>query len=191
MVVSDQADSPENCYARAQELPQAALSQDQLANVIVVCQRGLAGGAVPELALALRRLAAWSHNRRGELRSAAREQAGALADFQTAISLDPNCWAAIHNRGVTHAQQNQLPAALRDFNRVLELNPGLAVASRNRGELLAALGRMDEAVRDYSAALEQMPDDARLYQARGYAWQRLGRVRPGARGLRSVAQPVA
>jgi tetratricopeptide (TPR) repeat protein len=126
------------------------------------------------LALALRRLTAWAHNRRGELRSEAREQHDALADFQAAIRLDPNCWTAIHNRGVTFAQQGQSAAALRDFNRVLELNPGLAIAARNRAELFAALGRMDEAVRDYASAIEQLPDDAELYRARAYAWQRLG-----------------
>jgi serine/threonine-protein kinase len=142
--------------------------------VIEYCQRGLAGGPPHELALALRRLAAWAHNRRGELRNDARERRDALSDFQDAIRLDPNCWSAIHNRGITLAQQAQPSAALRDFNRVLELNPGLAVASRNRAELLASLGRMEEAVRDYSQALRQMPEDASIYRARGNAWQRLG-----------------
>ena len=85
----------------------------------------------------------------------------ALTDFQSAISLDPKCSLAIHNRAVTLAQQNQFAAALRDFNRVIELNPGLAVAYRNRAELLAALGRMNEALSDYNQALESLPRWAR------------------------------
>ena len=174
IVVSDFVDSPENCYEQARQAADTAQSVDQLTTVADFCHRGLGGGPSQELALALRRLAAWAHNRRGELRSDAREQQDALSDFQAAIALDPNCWAAIHNRGVTLAQQGQSAAALRDFNRVLELNPGLTVAYRNRAELLASIGRMGEAVRDYSRALDQTPDDAGLYRARGYAWQRLG-----------------
>src|SRR5207302_9569176 len=104
------------------------------------------GGPDNKLSTSLRRLAAWAHNRRGELESDAGRNDESLNDFQVAISLDPNCSLAIHNRAVTLAQQNQFAASLRDFNRVIELNPGLAVAYRNRAELLAALGRMEEAV---------------------------------------------
>jgi tetratricopeptide (TPR) repeat protein len=97
-----------------------------------------------------------------------------MSDFLDAIRLDPDCWSAIHNRGITLAQQGEPATALRDFDRVLELNPCLAIASRNRAELLASLGRMEEAVGDYTQALAQMPEDADLYRARGNAWQRLG-----------------
>ena len=115
----------------------------------------------------MRRLAAWAHNRRGELRNDGSEQKDALADFQAAIALDPTSWAALHNRGVTLAEQGQSAAALRDFNRVLELNPGLSLAYRNRAELLASIGRMGEAVRDYSQAIEKSPDDADLFPCTG------------------------
>jgi tetratricopeptide (TPR) repeat protein len=126
------------------------------------------------MASALRRLAAWAHNRRGELLVDQGRQAEATRDFQIAISLDPQCSLAIHNRAVTLAQQNEAAGALRDFNRVIELNPGLALAYRNRAELLASLGRVDEAVRDYDQAIEGLPDNAELYRARAAAWQRLG-----------------
>jgi tetratricopeptide (TPR) repeat protein len=101
-------------------------------------------------------------------------QQEAIRDFRAAISLDPNCSLAIHNRAVTLAQHNETAAALRDFNRVIELNPGLAIAYRNRAELLAMLGRIDEALRDYTRAIEGQPDNAELYRARGSAWHRAG-----------------
>jgi tetratricopeptide (TPR) repeat protein len=174
VVVSDIGDSPEQSLAQAQRAASTAHSLDDLSAVASSCQRGLATNPSVELATSLRRLAAWAHNRRGELLTGADRQEEAFGAFQLAISLDANCSLAIHNRAVSLAQQQQFAAALRDFNRVIELNPGLAVAYRNRAELLAALGRLNEAVADYSRAIESLSADAELYAARGYAWQRLG-----------------
>ena len=174
VIVSDYADSAETSYEQARMAANTAETIEQFSIAIDLCKSGLDGAPPLELTLALRRLAAWAHNRRGELRNDAGEQKDALADFQAAIALDPSSWAAVHNRGVTLAEQGQTAAALRDFNRVLELNPGLTLAYRNRAELLASIGRMGEAVRDYTRALNQSPDDAELFRGRGYAWQRLG-----------------
>jgi tetratricopeptide (TPR) repeat protein len=126
--------------------------------------------------VSLRQLAAWAHNRRGELLIDARQTQPALDEFQTAISLDAECSLAIHNRAVTLAQQNRPAEAIRDFNRVIELNPGLAVAFRNRAELFSTQNRFEEAVADYGRALEQLTEDAALYRSRAYALQRLGRI---------------
>jgi tetratricopeptide (TPR) repeat protein len=174
VIISDYAELSDKSLAEAQRLAQTAESVDDLSNIASLCQRGLAEGPPPEMAAALRRLAAWAHNRRGELLVEQSRQQEATRDFQIAISLDPQCSLAIHNRAVTLAQQNQASAALRDFNRVIELNPGLALAYRNRAELLASLGRVDEAVRDYDRAIEGVTDNAELYRARAAAWQRLG-----------------
>ncbi len=174
VIISDYAQSADEYLAQAQGLAQTAESVDELSEIASLCQRGLAEAPPNEIASALRRLAAWAHNRRGELLVDQRQQSAATRDFQVAISLDPHCSLAIHNRAVTLAQQNEPAAALRDFNRVIELNPGLALAYRNRAELLTALGRIEESVRDYDQALEGLPDDAELYRARAAAWQRLG-----------------
>jgi tetratricopeptide (TPR) repeat protein len=174
IIISDYAESSDESLAEAQRLAQTAGSVDELSNIASLCQSGLSEGPPPDMASALRRLAAWAHNRRGELMVEQGQHAEATRDFQIAISLDPQCSLAIHNRAVTLAQQNQPAAALRDFNRVIELNPGLALAYWNRAELLAALGRVDEAVRDYDRAIEGMSDNAELYRARAAAWQRLG-----------------
>jgi tetratricopeptide (TPR) repeat protein len=167
-------DSPEGWLDQAQQAAEKASSPGELSAVIGLCDRGMRAGPNGKISSSLRRLAAWAYNRRGELRADAGRADDALDDFQVAISLDPKCSLAIHNRAVTFAQQKQYAAALRDFNRVIELNPGLAVAYRNRAELLAALGRMDEAVADYTQAMEGLPNDAALYRGRGYAYHRLG-----------------
>ncbi|MEX2317970.1 MAG: tetratricopeptide repeat protein, partial [Pirellulales bacterium] len=174
VIVSDYVDSPEGWYAQAERLAHSAASLDDLSAVAGICKQGLQAGPTKDSDLSLRRMAAWAHNRRGELLVDAGRPREALSEFQTAIGWDPNCALAIHNRGVTFAQQNRPEEALRDFNRVLELNPGLAVAYRNRAELLASLGRTDRAVGDYDRALEYLGEDAELYRARAYAWQRLG-----------------
>lgn len=175
-VVSDCPDTADGWLAQAQQAATSAESADELSGIIDLCDRGIRGAPSSQLLSSLRRLSAWAHNRRGEVNSDAQRPDDAINDFQAAISMDPTCSLAIHNRAVTFAQRNQFAAALRDFNRVIELNPGLAVAYRNRAELLAALGRMEEAVDDYSKAIESMPEDATLLRGRAHAYQRLGDV---------------
>jgi tetratricopeptide (TPR) repeat protein len=174
VIISDYAEKADNYLAQAQGMAQTAESIDELSKIAGLCQSGLAEAPPEAIAAALRRLAAWAHNRRGELLVAQGLQSEATHDFQVAISLDPQSSLAIHNRAVTLAQQNDAAAALRDFNRVIELNPGLALAYRNRAELLTSLGRIEEAVRDYDRAIEGLPDDPQLVCARAAAWQRLG-----------------
>lgn len=171
---NDQADTPESCLAKAQDAASHAASTDDLARVIDLCDRGLQAKPTAKTLQSLQRLAAWAHNRRGEILADSQRLDEALRDFQAAIELDPKCSLAIHNRGVTFAQRNQYAAALRDFNRVIELNPGLAVAYRNRAELLSALDRTQDALADYDRAITSLPNDAALYLARASAKQRLG-----------------
>jgi tetratricopeptide (TPR) repeat protein len=183
VTISDSSESAESWLAQAQQSAGEANSMQDLAAVIQLCDRGVQAHPSAKLAMSLRRLAAWAHNRRGELEAEEGKNNESLSDFQVAISLDPNCSLAIHNRAVTLAQQNQFPAALRDFNRVIELNPGLAVAYRNRAELLAALGKIDEAVADYNRAIDGLPNDAQLYRDRAYAYARTGELRKAAADL--------
>ncbi|MGD9636575.1 MAG: tetratricopeptide repeat protein [Pirellulales bacterium] len=164
----------EDWYADAEKAAAKAVSTDDLAAVVQLCQSGIDCHPVAELAASLRSLAAWACNRSGEIESDQRREDEALKAFELAIQWDPNCWLALHNRAVSRAQQGDLEGALSDFNRSLELNPGLAVAFRNRGELLAATGRTEEAIEDYTMALAQLPQDADLLTMRGEAYHRLG-----------------
>ncbi len=171
---ADRTNTAESCLARAQAAAAHANSVNDLTNVIELCDRGLGQKPSATQQLPLQRLAAWAHNRRGEMLADSQRLDEALRDFQAAIELDPQCSLAFHNRGVTFAQRNQYAAALRDFNRVIELNPGLGIAYRNRAELLSALDRTQDALADYDRALASLPNDAALYLARAHAKQRLG-----------------
>jgi tetratricopeptide (TPR) repeat protein len=168
---------PADCYEHAQRVAESAQSLDELTQVAQLCQQGLAGHPPRDLAGRLRSLAAWARNRHGELQSDAGKDTESLADFNTALEFDPNCWLALHNRAVSFAQQGHGNDALRDFNRVIQLNPGMAIAYRNRGELLASMGRTEEAVADYGQAIAQLPQEADLYEIRGHALHRLGRYK--------------
>jgi len=168
------AESPETCYTAAAKAARYADSLGEISSVIRLCRQGLQYEASIEETSSLRRLAAWSYNRRGEFHAAAGRDEEAMQDFQAAIRYDAKCAPALHNRGITCAQRGQAEAALRDFNRALEADPDLTLAHRNRGELLASLGQTEEAVRDYGQAIGQWPEDAELYKMRGHAFHRLG-----------------
>lgn len=177
-----------SCYRQAEERASEAQSLDELATVIRLCQHGLAHRPPGALSKSLRCLAAWACNRRGEIKSDDRREDEALREFEAAVAWDPNCWLALHNRGISRAQQGQAAAALIDFNRTLQLNPGLAVAYRNRGELLSAMGRTEESVADYTRAIEQLPPDAELLDMRGHALHRLGRYQESLNDLNRSIQ---
>jgi tetratricopeptide (TPR) repeat protein len=180
--------SPADCYDRAQHAAETAQSADELSQVVQLCQQGLSAQPPRDLAPRLRSLAAWARNRHGELQSDGGNDAEALADFNDALQLDPNCWLALHNRAVSFAQQGHGADAFRDFNRVIQLSPGMAIAYRNRGELLASMGRTEEAVADYGRAIAQLPDEADLYQIRGHALHRLGRYQDALADLDHAIQ---
>jgi hypothetical protein len=93
--ITDDSESASDWLAQAQGLAQSAETIDELSAVINICQRGLAEGPDDELASPLRRLAAWAHNRRGELMIDHDRQQDAIRDFQIAISLNPTCSLAI------------------------------------------------------------------------------------------------
>jgi len=57
----------------------------------------------------------------------------ALADYSTALSLDPQDWYTYSNRGVVEVDRGQLAAAIDDFSKAIEIKPDYAEAWFNRG----------------------------------------------------------
>lgn len=150
-----------------------AESRDQLSEVIRLARYVLTKDVDANQIRSARQLAAWAHNRRGELLEEAGDGDAALNDFHAAVTLDGSCWLALHNRAICMAERHEYDHALRDFAAALEQHPGLTVAYRNRAELLSSLGRSQEASEDYTMAIQQQPTSADLYVARGHTWHRL------------------
>ena len=143
---------------QAHAIADQASTEEDFSHVYAACQRVMASQPNATEAGFAKQLAAWSINRRGQIRASAGHSEDALADFSTAIQLDPKLWRAIHNRGVLEAQAGQFDKAFDDFNRTTELNPQFAKAFSNRASLYVVAGQMEPALNDYRRACELDPN---------------------------------
>ena len=103
------------------------------------------------------------------------DYAGAIADYDRAIALDPNEAAAYHDRAVAKAEQGDYDGAIADYDRAIELDPNRAAAYHNRGIAKADQGDYTGAVVDYDRAIALDPDDVAAYHDRAIA--KAGQVR--------------
>jgi serine/threonine protein kinase/lipoprotein NlpI len=105
---------------------------------------------------------------RGYQRLLERDATGALADFDTALRINPTSRDALLNRAIVfadHLDRNE--DAVVAFTRLLEHYPDHIEACGGRAVSLARLGRADEAVRDAKACLKEDRSPFRLYQMAG------------------------
>ena len=64
----------------------------------------------------------------------------ALADYDTAIKIDPNYGTAYNNRGVAHYRKGEYDLAIDDFQRSLSINQNFRDALNNFEAAIAAKG---------------------------------------------------
>ena len=81
----------------------------------------------------------------------------ALADFASAIGLDPGNALSPYNRGIVYLDTRRYELAIADFTRAIELEPSFALAYLNRGLSHEARGDNDAAVKDYRRVLALDP----------------------------------
>lgn len=97
----------------------------------------------------------------------------ALASFNKAIALNPNCAWAIAHRGETYYQLKHYPEALTDFSQAIAINPQYAWAIAHRGVTYRFMGEAyyTKALADLDRAIELNPDYywAIAYRCRIYA----------------------
>ncbi len=160
----------------AHQLAESAKTEAEFTNVFDLCQQIPASQATKEETTFGRQLAAWSLNRRGQLRARAGNTEAAIDDFNLAIRVDATCWRALHNRGVLLAQAGQFEQAFDDFHRTIELNPSFAKAHSNRAALYVLAGELEPALRDYQRAIELDPQFAIAYRGCGRTCHLLGRT---------------
>ena len=134
-----------------------------------------------------------AYSNRGVAKKAKGDLAGAIADYNRAIELDPKYAAAYYNRGLAKKAKGDLDGAIADYNRAIELDPKLAIAYNNRGIAKEAKGDLDGAIADYNRAIELDPKLAIASNNRGNAEKKLSRSPPRSAEMPSVplASPVS
>ncbi|MBD0335859.1 MAG: tetratricopeptide repeat protein [Cyanobacteria bacterium Co-bin13] len=77
----------------------------------------------------------------------------AIAQFEQAIAMDPDCAIAHFNLGVAHRAQGYLDPAIAAYRRAIELQPNYPEAYQNLGVALFKLGKLPECLQAFSLAL--------------------------------------
>ncbi|MDJ0712984.1 MAG: tetratricopeptide repeat protein [Prochloraceae cyanobacterium] len=135
---------------------------------------------------------------RGIYKSSSGNLRGAIADFNQALSIDPNLAEAYYHRGVAQRRLENSPrfknayteglqvrglarlqlgylrGAVADFTEVLNFNPNSADAYINRGLARLELGDSQRAAADFTKALKINPNSAYAYRHRAFARRQLG-----------------
>jgi tetratricopeptide (TPR) repeat protein len=83
----------------------------------------------------------------------------AMAEYEKAISLEPNLDAARLGMGEALMQQGKLDDAIAQFAKVVEVNPENTAARLQVGVLRGRQARYEEAVAAFSEVLRRHPDD--------------------------------
>ena len=116
----------------------------------------------------------------------------AIADYDTAVRLDPDLPASYNNRGVAYGKLGMHQRAIDDYDIAIRLNSNDFVAFKNRGNAHFYLGDFGVAARDFETLADDKPSDAYrmiwlyLAQARSGAGdvsaltERAGRIKTGA-----------
>ncbi|MGO9631391.1 MAG: tetratricopeptide repeat protein [Xanthobacteraceae bacterium] len=99
----------------------------------------------------------------------------ALASYDRALKVRPDCGEALSNRGVTLHELKRFEEALASYDRALKVQPDYAEALSNRGLTLHKLKRFPEALACYDRALKARPDYAEALSNRGLSLHELKR----------------
>jgi len=98
-----------------------------------------------------------------------------MADFSSAIRIDPNYFIAYYNRGLGYWNLGQWDKAISDYSRMIEADPQNPEVYFNRGLAYFSLGQPEKSITDYSQAISLDPEYSDAYSNRGLALGNLGR----------------
>lgn len=98
-----------------------------------------------------------AYQQRGRAQRDAERYELALADFESALRLDPDHAASLAGRGETYRILGQHEKALASFDRAINLEPEKDWAIASRGQTYFAMGRHEDAIADLTRAIELDP----------------------------------
>jgi tetratricopeptide (TPR) repeat protein len=169
----------------------------RLAGRSLLCKRVMLVGAAVVLALwsgaTYRRVGVWrdsmtlwndvisrrpdistAYLNRGLARAEKKDHVAALADFDTALQLNPKSEEALNSRAVSRMYLGDLPAALCDYDEAIRLSPGDSTYRANRGMLKRQMGDLDGALCDFDAAVKLNARNAKALCERADLYWRKG-----------------
>ena len=111
---------------------------------------------------------------RANLKHANSDFAGAMADYDMAIALDPTNAVSYNYRANAFFETGNLIAAIADFTKAIELQPNDSQIYCNRGFVRSVHGDLDGAIADYSQAIILAPNSVGAYFNRAYAKRQRG-----------------
>ena len=106
---------------------------------------------------------------RGNANLALGNLAQAIADYDSALRLNPNYAKAHNNRGYAYAKLGRYEEALASYNRALAIDVTYTQAYLNRGGAYFQLGQNGRAIEDYTTVLGMDPSNAQARFNRGVA----------------------
>jgi tetratricopeptide (TPR) repeat protein len=106
-------------------------------------------------------------NDRGSVLEVLNRHVEAIADFTSAISLNPHHTKAYSNRATAYLASNQLDLAIQDLTEVIHAEPDNGRAFFDRGTAHERGGSYDDAIADYRKAIRLLPDFAPAAAALG------------------------
>jgi tetratricopeptide (TPR) repeat protein len=108
---------------------------------------------------------------RGIALSRKREFDRAIADFSTALRIDPDDARLYNLRGVAYRRKGEYDNAIADYNAALRLNPRDSTAWNNRAVAYRWKGDYDRSIADANSAIRLDPDYALAYGMRSIAYR--------------------
>ena len=95
----------------------------------------------------------------------------AIADYDQAIRLDPECAKAYNYRGGAYQAKLDFDRALTDYDEAIRLEPEYTAPRYNRGFIYQQKGEYDRAIADLDQAIRLDPKYANAYCARGTVYE--------------------
>ena len=109
-----------------------------------------------------------TYNNRGTAYRSLKEYDKALADFTSALQLNPLYFFAYKNRGnVYNYDLKQYDLAIMDYSKAIEYNPGYTAAWYDRGNAYRSIQQYSKAIADFSKVIELDPKYANAYDGLG------------------------
>jgi len=130
------------------------------------CTRAIESGQLGRAELAM------THNNRGAILLALKQEDAALADFNRALDLNPGLSLSYLSRGTIRIWRKDRRGGWEDFNAAIEAAPYDSRGYVNRGMVYMETKQYEAALKDFNRALKVNPKDPLAYNNRATLYLR-------------------